>query len=89
MTIRENPNMGKRPGLTTWGSNFGAVMALAFEFAGAVALFWGLGWLADDWFGTEPWGQIVGSVLGWIGGTLHVFYAVERLNKSSKKGIER
>ena len=59
-------------------------MALAFEFAGAVALFWGLGWLVDNWLGTDPWAQIVGSVLGWIGGTLHVYYAVQRMNKEPK-----
>ncbi len=53
-------------------------LSLAFEFAGAVVLFWFLGKLVDGWLGTAPWGQIVGSVLGWIGGFLHVYYATQR-----------
>ena len=55
-------------------------LSLAFEFAGAVFLFWFLGRLVDGWLGTEPWAQIVGSLLGWAGGTLHVYYAVQRRN---------
>ncbi len=61
-----------------WGPGAAAMMSLAFEFAGAVALFWFLGYLIDGWLGTEPWAQIVGGVLGWIGGILHVYYAVQR-----------
>lgn len=55
----------------------GMGMSLAFEFAGAVALFWFLGFLVDRWLGIEPIGQVVGGVLGWIGGVLHVYYAVK------------
>ena len=53
-------------------------MSLAFEFAGAVFLFWLLGRLADSRLGTDPWGQIVGSLTGWVGGFLHVYYATQR-----------
>ncbi|MGH2604111.1 MAG: AtpZ/AtpI family protein [Dehalococcoidia bacterium] len=53
-------------------------LSLAFEFAAAVALFWLAGKLVDGWLGIEPWGQVVGAVLGWVGGILHVFVAVQR-----------
>lgn len=53
-------------------------LTLAFEFAGAVALFWFLGRLVDGWLGSAPWGQIAGGVVGWIGGILHVYYALQR-----------
>ncbi len=53
-------------------------MSLAFEFAGAVFLFWAVGRFADTRLGTEPWGQIVGSLIGWLGGFLHVYYATLR-----------
>lgn len=53
-------------------------LTLAFEFAGAVFLFWFLGWLVDGWLDIRPWGQIVGSVIGWVGGFLHVYYASQR-----------
>jgi F0F1-type ATP synthase assembly protein I len=62
----------------------GMGMSLAFEFAGAVALFWFLGFLVDRWLGIEPIGQVVGGVLGWIGGVLHVYYAVK-----SRGGFEQ
>jgi F0F1-type ATP synthase assembly protein I len=63
------------------GPDLARGLSLAFEFAGAVLLFWFLGRQIDNWLGIEPWGQIVGSVLGWVGGTLHVYY------KSQSGGI--
>lgn len=62
----------------------GMGMTLAFEFAGAVALFWFLGFLVDGWLGIEPAGQVVGGVLGWVGGVVHVYYAVK-----SRGGFEQ
>jgi F0F1-type ATP synthase assembly protein I len=53
-------------------------MSLAFEFAGAVFLFWFLGRLVDDWLDIEPWAQVTGAVLGWVGGFLHVYYATQK-----------
>jgi F0F1-type ATP synthase assembly protein I len=56
----------------------GQGLSLAFEFVGAVFLFWFAGRLLDNWLGIDPWGQVAGAVIGWIGGTLHVYYAVQR-----------
>jgi F0F1-type ATP synthase assembly protein I len=53
-------------------------LSLAFEFAGAVFLFWFLGRLVDNWLDIEPWGQVVGALIGWVGGFLHVYYATQR-----------
>ena len=53
-------------------------ISLAFEFAAAVFLFWFLGRLVDNWLGIEPWAQVTGGVIGWIGGILHVYISVER-----------
>ena len=77
--------MGKVPGRsnsTQAGAGMG--MSLAFEFAGAVALFWFFGFLIDRWLGIDPVGQVVGGVLGWVGGFLHVYYAVK-----SRGGFEQ
>ncbi len=71
-------HMGKVPersGSAQAGAGMG--MSLAFEFAGSVALFWFLGFLVDRWFGSEPAGQVVGGVLGWVGGVAHVYYAAQ------------
>lgn len=67
-------------------AEMGRGLSLAFEFAGAVALFWFAGRLIDDWLGTEPWAQIVGSVLGWVGGFLHVYYQTMGRPAGDKKG---
>jgi len=64
-------------------------MSLAFEFAGAVFIFWFFGRFVDNWLGIEPWGQIVGGVTGWIGGVLHVYYASQRGQHSSVPGGRR
>lgn len=53
---------------------FGRGLSLAFEFVGAVLAFWFLGRLVDNWLGIAPSAQIVGSLLGWAGGFLHVYY---------------
>ena len=53
-------------------------MTLAFEFAGAVFLFWWIGRWIDGWLGIEPWAQVTGSLVGWLGGFLHVYYATQR-----------
>jgi F0F1-type ATP synthase assembly protein I len=55
-----------------------AGMALAFEFVGAVFLFWLLGLAVDSWLDTRPWGQAIGALIGWAGGSLHVYYAAQR-----------
>ena len=57
-------------------------LSLAMEFAGAVFLFWFLGRLVDNWLGTEPWAQLIGSLIGWAGGFLHVYYATRETKKS-------
>ncbi|MGH2819819.1 MAG: AtpZ/AtpI family protein [Actinomycetota bacterium] len=61
-----------------WGPGAASLLSLGFEFAGAVALFWFLGSRVDAWLGIEPWAQVVGGVIGWVGGILHVYYAVQR-----------
>jgi F0F1-type ATP synthase assembly protein I len=69
--------MSKRRGGLGRSPEMARGLSLAFEFAGAVFLFWLLGWLVDNWLGTEPWFQVVGSLIGWGGGFLHVYYATK------------
>jgi F0F1-type ATP synthase assembly protein I len=66
-------------------SSFGLAISLAFEFAAAVFLFWFLGSLVDNWLGTEPWAQVIGGVIGWIGGIFHVYLAVQRREERDKR----
>ncbi len=76
--------MSKVPG-RRYSAQSGAAlgMSLAFEFAAAVLMFWFLGRLVESWLDIEPWGQVTGGVVGWVGGVAHVYYAVQnRSNRS-------
>lgn len=73
--------MSKRPTRQSASGDAAKGLSLAMEFAGAVFLFWFLGRLVDGWLDIEPWGQVVGAVIGWIGGFLHVYYATRERAK--------
>jgi Putative F0F1-ATPase subunit Ca2+/Mg2+ transporter len=67
--------VSKRPsGLGGNAPDFARGFSLAFEFAGAVLLFWLVGRFVDNRFDIEPWGQVVGAVIGWVGGFLHLYF---------------
>ncbi|MEM8739737.1 MAG: AtpZ/AtpI family protein [Planctomycetota bacterium] len=55
----------RRDGPRGAGPRWGAVSA-SFEMAGAVAGGCLLGWLIDEWRGSEPWGLLVGGVVGML-----------------------
>ena len=48
-------------------------LALASGFVLAVLGCWFAGRLLDGWLGTEPWFQVVGSVVGWVLGFVAVY----------------
>ena len=82
--------MSKTPaGLGGNASGFATAFSLAFEFVGAVLLFWLLGRWADNRFGTEPWAQVIGSVIGWVGGFLHLYYKSKGLAWEEVPGSRR
>lgn len=64
-------------------------MTIAFEFAGAVLLFWLAGRWVDGWLGTAPWAQIVGSLIGWGGGFAQVYYRAQRFERDEQASKER
>jgi F0F1-type ATP synthase assembly protein I len=61
-------------GLTqaSWG------LSVALGFAVIVVVSWLAGRVLDDWLGTDPWFQVVGAVIGWLLGTVVVYYAAQR-----------
>lgn len=81
-----NRNAGGGPRSQGGKGDVGKALSLAFEFAGAVFLFWFLGRLVDDRLGIEPWGQLVGALLGWVGGFLHVYYATQKRSGRQRSG---
>lgn len=53
----------------------GPVVAASYTLIGAILLLGGLGYVADAWFGTEPWLLLLGLLLGVVVG----FYQLARL----------
>lgn len=53
-------------------------LSVAFAFVATVLAGWGIGRLLDGWLNTEPWIQVIGAVIGWVGGVVVVYYAAQR-----------
>jgi F0F1-type ATP synthase assembly protein I len=60
--------------------------ALAFEFSGTIAAGTIAGWLVDRWFGCEPWGVAGGTVLGAVGGFIHLIEVLRRFDRIDRDG---
>lgn len=67
----EIPKGTRGSGLASWNRDMveaGPYLTLGLQLAFGMAFFVGLGYLADGWLGSRPWGIIVGAILGMIGG---------------------
>ncbi|MBO6508592.1 MAG: AtpZ/AtpI family protein [Roseibium sp.] len=53
-------------------SGYAQAMKLSSEFIAGVLVGAGIGWVADQWFGTSPLGLIVFLLLGFAAGVLNV-----------------
>lgn len=53
-------------------SGYAQAMKLSSEFIAGVLVGAGIGWVADQWFGTAPFGLIVFLLLGFAAGVLNV-----------------
>lgn len=65
-------DMARGMSQASWG------LSVAFGFAGIVALCWLAGRVLDDWLGSEPVVQIIGTVVGWVLGVVVVYWAAQR-----------
>ena len=53
-------------------SAFARGFRLSSELVAGVLVGAALGWLIDRWLGSSPWGVIVGALLGFFGGLVHL-----------------
>jgi F0F1-type ATP synthase assembly protein I len=61
------------------------LVSLGLQFPSAIIVGFGFGYLFDRWLHTDPWGKIVGFILGMIAGYVNFFREYKKLNRESKK----
>ena len=62
---------------------------LGFEFAAVVALFTYFGYLADQRWGHEPWGVLIGGAIGFTGGLYHLVREGLAMNRELDPGSRK
>lgn len=64
------------------GSALGAGLRIGIELIAALCVGLALGWVADRYIGTRPWGLIAGFFLGSAAGVVNVFRAVQGMGSA-------
>jgi F0F1-type ATP synthase assembly protein I len=62
----------------------GPVAAASYTLVGGILLLGGIGYAVDRWWGTEPWGLVIGLGLGMVVG----FYEIIRVSLQPPTGSE-
>ena len=62
-------------------TNWGQSLAMGFESAVGVAIGYFVGHWLDKKFGWEPWGTLIGAMLGLIAGCYLLIKEVNRMDK--------
>src|SRR5579864_6141605 len=67
--------------VTSSGSALGYGLRIGIELVAALVVGLGLGWLADRYIGTRPWGLVVGFFVGSAAGVMNVMRAVQGMGR--------
>ena len=54
-------------------------MALGTQLTASIILVGGLGWLVDHYMASDPWGLVIGLILGSVLGFVQFLRSVQRL----------
>ncbi len=73
-------------GDVTSGGALGFGLRVSIEMVSALIVGVGLGWLADHFLGSRPWGIIAGFLLGSAAGFVNVFRAAQGMGRSPPGG---
>ncbi|KZL18795.1 ATP synthase protein I [Pseudovibrio axinellae] len=71
-TRLEETSGKEEPNKTSALSGLSQAWKISSEFIAAIFVGGALGWMADSWLGTKPWGMIVLLLLGFAAGILNV-----------------
>lgn len=77
---------GAVPRDITSGGALGFGLRVGIELIAALIVGLGLGWLADHYLGSRPWGLIAGFFLGSAAGIMSAFRAVQGVGKAPPGG---
>lgn len=69
--------------ITAGGTALGFGLRIGIELVAALVVGLGLGWLADRYIGTRPWGLVLGFFLGSAAGVVNVFRAAQGMGRGS------
>ncbi len=69
---RADEEVERKKARTSDAQGFAQAMRLSTEFIAGVLVGGGIGWFADQFLGTSPWGLIVFLLLGFVAGVLNV-----------------
>jgi F0F1-type ATP synthase assembly protein I len=62
---------------------------IGFEFVGAVAGLTAAGYFWDRHFGSDPWGLLIGAVLGVVGGAYNMIRQSLAASRASGREIKK
>ncbi|HVC54536.1 MAG TPA: AtpZ/AtpI family protein [Stellaceae bacterium] len=75
-----------RGDITSGGGALGFGLRVGIELVAALCVGVALGWVADRYIGTRPWGLILGFFLGSAAGVVNVFRAVQGMGGGPPAG---
>ncbi len=74
----------RQANVETKASGWSLGLKYGSEFFGGVITGGGLGFIADWFFGIQPWGLFVGVIVGFAAGTLNVVRAAQSINRDAE-----
>ena len=82
---RREAELSAKRKLEKSSTGYGQAVKLSSEFIAGVLVGGGIGWVADQWLGTAPFGLIVFLLLGFAAGVLNVLRSVGMTEEADAK----
>lgn len=69
---------------TKWLRDYGDFIQMGLMFPSCIAVGTGMGYFADRWIHTDPWGKIVGFLFGAFAGFFNFYRDYQKLQEKKK-----